>query len=73
MPYDMRPVTDLRKEVIEAMTRKGISARKIMRDTGLSHITVNKFLRGEGGTRDQTVVKLCLYLGLNWYSEEIEA
>jgi len=41
-------------------------------DTGISHVTVNKFLRGEGETLDQTVIKLCLYLSLDWYSKRAE-
>ncbi len=67
MSLGLRPVEDIRKDVIETMAKKGISARKIMRDTGISHLTVNKFLRGEGKTRPQTIVKLCLHLGLSWH------
>jgi len=65
---DMKSKAQLRREVKEAMALRGISARQIMRDTGISHVTVNKFLRGDGDTLDQTVIKLCLYLSLDWYS-----
>lgn len=68
MPYGLRDASELRREALEAMAERGISARQIMRDTGISHITVNRFLRGEGETRPQTVVKLCLYLALDWHS-----
>lgn len=54
----------------EKMARDGISARKVMRDTGISHVSVNKFLKGQGRTLDQTVIKLCLYLSLDWYERE---
>lgn len=64
---EMKSRARLRKEVKETMARRGISARQIMRDTRISHVTVNKFLRGEGDTLDQTIIKLCLYLSLDWY------
>lgn len=51
------------------MAERDISARQIMRETGISHVTVNKFLRGKGDTRLQTVVKLCRHLGLDWHSQ----
>lgn len=68
MPYEMRDVRDIRRDALEMMAVRGISARQIMRDTGISHVTVNRFLRGDGDTRPQTVVKLCLYLALDWHS-----
>lgn len=68
MPYQMRDVHAIRRDALEAMAVRGISARQIMRDTGISHVTVNRFLRGDGDTRPQTVVKLCLHLGLKWHS-----
>ncbi len=70
MNQQMRPIGEIRKDVIEAMAARDISARKVMRDTGISHNTVNKFLRGEGDTRPQTVVKLCLHLGLVWHQPQ---
>ena len=68
----MKDRATLRRDVKEEMARRGISARQIMRETGISHVTVNKFLRGEGETLDQTVIKLCLYLSLDWYSKRAE-
>lgn len=74
MSFQMRPYNELRRDVLQVMAEEDISARKIMRETGISHITVNRFLRGIGETRPQTVVKLCQYLGLDWYRpEEVEA
>lgn len=67
MHEQMRPIDEIRKDVIEAMATRDISARQIMRDTGISHLTVNRFLRAEGDTRPQTIVKLCLHLGLDWH------
>jgi len=67
MHEQMRPIDEIRKDVIETMAARDISARQIMRETGISHLTVNKFLRAEGETRPQTVVKLCLHLGLDWH------
>jgi len=64
---EMKDRAILRREVKEEMAKRGISARQIMRDTGISHVTVNKFLRGEGDTLEQTIIKLCLYLALDWY------
>lgn len=64
---EMKSRAAIRREVKETMAMRGISARQIMRDTGISHVTVNKFLRGEGETLDQTIIKLCLYLSLDWY------
>lgn len=69
MQAQMRDVADIRREVVEAMADSGISARQIMRDTGISHVTVNKFLRGIGRTQATTVVKLCRYLSLSWHKE----
>jgi DNA-binding Xre family transcriptional regulator len=73
MSQGLRPVDEIRKEVIETMAGKGISARQIMRDTGISHVTVNRFLRGEGDTRPHTIVKLCLHLGLDWHQRKGQA
>ena len=70
MATQMRPVDEIRKDVIETMALRDISARQIMRETGISHLTVNKFLRAEGETRPQTIVKLCLHLGLDWHQPE---
>jgi len=70
MHEQMRPIGEIRKEVIETMATRDISARQIMRETGISHLTVNKFLRAEGETRPQTVVKLCLHLGLDWHQPQ---
>lgn len=75
MSLGLRPTDDIRKDVVEAMARNGISARQIMRETGISHLTVNRFLRGIGDARPQTIVKLCLHLGLDWHqdAEEVPA
>lgn len=70
MHEQMRPISEIRRDVIETMATRDISARQIMRETGISHVTVNRFLRGEGETRPQTVVKLCLHLGLSWHQPE---
>jgi len=70
MSHQLRPANDLRRDVLEAMAKKSISARQIMRETGISHITVNRFLRGIGETRPATIVKLCQHLGLDWYSPD---
>lgn len=72
MHEQMRPIGEIRKDVIESMAARDISARQIMRETGISHLTVNKFLRAEGETRPQTVVKLCLHLGLDWHQRGME-
>jgi transcriptional regulator with XRE-family HTH domain len=71
---NLRPLDDIRKEMREKMAKDGISARKIMRECGISHVTINGFLNGTLQTQDATVIKLCLYLGLNWDSRrEISA
>lgn len=67
MALEMRDIDALRKEVREVMATRSISARQIMRDTGISHVTVNKFLHGKGFTHDGTVIKLCLFLRVDWY------
>ena len=66
MPIELRDVDEIRKEAREIMAVKGISARQIMRDTGISHVTVNAFLKGDKNTYEATIIKLCLYLGLDW-------
>lgn len=70
MPYEMRDEDGIRKDVKEVMAMKSISARQIMRESGLSHVTVNKFLRSEGYTHESTVIKLCIFLGVNWYKSD---
>lgn len=66
MSLHMRDTDDIRKEVREAMALKGISARRIMRETGISTRTIADFLSGTTETYDATVIKLCIYLGLKW-------
>lgn len=41
-----------------------------MRETGISHVTVAKFLRGKGHVRDAIVIQLCLFLGVDWYKSD---
>ena len=72
MSYPLRDLAEIRRDVLEAMAERGISARQIMRETGISSNTVTKFLRGEGTAWPQTVVKLCRYLSLDWYRKEEE-
>lgn len=69
MYENMKPADEIRREVIDAMASGRVSARQIMRDTGISHVTVNTFLKGERDTQPQTIVKLCRYLALDWHSE----
>jgi transcriptional regulator with XRE-family HTH domain len=66
----MRDIEAIRRDVREKMAKDGISARQVMRDTGISHVTINKFLKGQADTHDQTVIKLCLYLSLDWYEHQ---
>jgi DNA-binding Xre family transcriptional regulator len=68
----MRDIDALRKEVREVMATQSISARQIMRETGISHVTVMKFLHGKGFTHDGTIIKLCLFLGVCWYKNDTE-
>jgi len=70
MQSQMRDLAEIRREMVEHMADNGISARQIMRDTGISHVTVNKFLRGIGRTQTATVVKLCRHLSLSWHKED---
>ena len=66
MSLHMRDTDEIRKEVREKMALEGISARQVMRETGISHVTVNGFLNGTVDTWDATIIKLCIYLGLRW-------
>lgn len=62
----VRPYDEIRKEMREVMGGKGISARQLMEDTGISHVTINNFLNGRVKTYEAIVIKLCLHLGLKW-------
>ena len=70
MSLEMRDMDDIRKDVKEIMAKNNISARQIQREIGISQVTVNNFLKRRGNTYDQTVIKLCLYLSLNWYKKD---
>jgi len=69
MSVPLRDLSEIRRDVLETMAAKGISARQIMRETGISHVTVNKFLRAKGRTLPTTVIKLCRHLSLDWHQE----
>ncbi len=62
----------LRKNALEVMAAKSISGRQIMRETGISHVTVAKFLHGKGVMRDATIIQLCLFLGVDWYKSNTD-
>ena len=52
------------ERLTEAMERKGVSAYRIERDTGISAVTIRRLMAGDGNGYVWTWNVLCRYLGI---------
>lgn len=60
----MNAEQSVRSAVIAQMQHRGMSRRRLARETGLAKETVGAFLDGTAETRRASVVAICVHLGL---------
>lgn len=55
----------LKTQVQQVMSSRGMSRRRLARETGLNKRTVGDFLDGTAETRRASVVAICVHLGID--------